>query len=79
MDLQKKYPAHMANVRGQGTYLAFDCVSDQHMKLLVNLRHRGVEATSSGVNSIRFRPMLIFAPKHAAQFLNILEDAVKAL
>lgn len=78
LQLSKKYPI-VANIRGQGTYLAFDCIGDQHMKLLTNLRQRGMEATSSGTNSIRFRPMLIFAPRHAAQCLNILDDALKAL
>jgi 4-aminobutyrate aminotransferase/(S)-3-amino-2-methylpropionate transaminase len=45
-------------------------------QLLNLLRQGGVEAAGCGDESIRMRPMLIFAPKHAAQFLDILSNSL---
>jgi len=59
--LEKKYPSLVSRVRGQGTFLAFDLPDPtKQAKLLGLLRSSGVEATGSGTQSIRFRPMLIF-------------------
>jgi len=61
-------------------FLAFDVRSaDEQAKFLANLRNRGVEATGSGANSIRLRPMLIFAPAHAAILLQKFEETIKEL
>jgi len=78
--LQRKYPRLLSNVRGKGTFLAFDMQDiPTQVKLLAKMRQKGVEATGSGQTSIRIRPMLIFMPAHARQFLSILEDCIKDL
>jgi len=76
--LQSKYPSLVSNVRGLGTFLAFDLpTADHQTKFLATLREKGVEATGSGSSSIRFRPMLIFAPKHASIALEAIDDTLK--
>lgn len=67
------------NVRGVGTYLAFDCPSsDARDDLIQDLRLNGVEAGGSGDVSIRFRPALVFGPRHAQEFLTILENILRS-
>jgi len=79
-DLWKKYPSFISNVRGQGTFLALDTPSPSKQgELLTAMRQRGVEATGCGTQSIRFRPSLVFGPKHASIVLNVLDDSVKAV
>jgi len=79
-DLQKRHPNLVSNVRGVGTFLAFDLPTPELQdKFIQKLRQNGVEATGSGVKSVRFRPMLIFAPKHAEQFLNIADSVLPSL
>ena len=39
----------------------------------------GVSSGGSGDRSIRLRPQLVFMPKHAHQFLTILDGALKEL
>jgi len=80
LELQNKYPQFISNVRGLGTFLALDCPSEQHQaRLLTTMRQQGVEATGSGKQSLRFRPALIFAPRHAAQLLDILDTSISAV
>lgn len=43
------------------------------------MRDLGVECGGSGDTTIRLRPSLIFTPKHAEQFLHILESACSEL
>lgn len=77
-ELAIKYPTLISNVRGQGTYMAFDCVDvATRDKMLVDLRNRGVHMGGCGVKSIRLRPMLIFGGKHADIFLDNLEIVCK--
>jgi len=80
LDLQKRYPQLVSNVRGLGTFLALDLPSSAKQgQMLSTLRQKGVEATGSGSQSVRFRPALVFAPKHASQLLNIFEDSLKVI
>eukprot|EP01089_Gocevia_fonbrunei_P015757 TRINITY_DN46_c0_g1_i1.p1 TRINITY_DN46_c0_g1~~TRINITY_DN46_c0_g1_i1.p1 ORF type:complete len:504 (-),score=125.41 TRINITY_DN46_c0_g1_i1:82-1593(-) len=78
--LSAKYPPLIRNIRGLGTFLAFDlpsaAVRDQ---LVSDLRLKGVEAGGSGETALRIRPQLVFTPTHASLFLNILNDALGAL
>lgn len=61
-----------------GTFLAFDLPSAAARDALVHsMRQKGVQTSGCGVHSIRLRPMLIFQPKHAEIYLNILEQALK--
>eukprot|EP00550_Attheya_septentrionalis_P010265 CAMPEP_0198288694 /NCGR_PEP_ID=MMETSP1449-20131203/7121_1 /TAXON_ID=420275 /ORGANISM="Attheya septentrionalis, Strain CCMP2084" /LENGTH=491 /DNA_ID=CAMNT_0043986893 /DNA_START=162 /DNA_END=1637 /DNA_ORIENTATION=+ len=69
----------ITNIRGLGTYLAFDCHSSEARdQLIAALRLNGVEAGGSGELAIRFRPALVFGPKHADEFLTILETILRS-
>ncbi len=77
IDIGKRYP-QLANVRGEGTMLAFDLPSAEARDSLVRrLRQLGVQSSGCGVATIRLRPMLVFKPKHAQIFVELLEKALK--
>jgi len=72
-DFKKKYPQNVANLRGQGTFIAFDMASNFIRDQTVEqLRTVGVEIGGCGNNSIRLRPSLVFQPKHADIFVDSL-------
>ncbi len=78
--LEGRYGALFSNVRGRGTHVAIDAKDTDTMnKILGGLKRRGVEAGGCGTRSIRFRPALVFAPRHAAEYLGVLEDVLKEL
>ncbi len=79
-DLSSKYPTLLHNVRGKGTFLAFDLPSAELQgKFLALLRQNGVEAAGCGEATIRFRPMLVFRPQHALQLVERLEHVASKL
>lgn len=78
--LQRKHAAKVSNARGIGTFRAFDLTSAElRDKLVSQLRNAGVEISGCGSNSIRIRPMLVFTPRHAQQFVEILDKSLAAL
>jgi 4-aminobutyrate aminotransferase/(S)-3-amino-2-methylpropionate transaminase len=78
--LEDKFPSVVSKVRGQGTLIAFDCASPaQRDALLGHLKMAGVEIAGCGAQTIRMRPFLTFQPKHAAQFIDILDAQVNTL
>ena len=80
MELSRKFPNWIQNVRGQGTYMAFDVDTLSKRDQLVRLmRLSGVNMGGSGEISIRMRPMLIFSKKHSDLFLNVLESHLMKL
>ena len=75
-----RYPQLLSAARGQGTFAAIDAAdAATQAKLLAALRDRGLEVGGSGSRSIRFRPALVLAARHANEALGIFEDAVKAI
>lgn len=77
---QTKYPQAIANVRGQGTLVAFDAADAAAQgAIIAELRTRGVDIPPCGQRAVRCRPGLFFGPSHAAQFLCALEESVKSL
>jgi len=76
-ELSAKHPGKIDNVRAAGTFIAFDC--NKQSEFLKQMLHRGVEAGSCGVNTIRLRPMLVFHQYHANIFLQVLEDVLEKL
>merc|ERR1711871_90737 len=67
------------NVRGRGTFLAFDCPSmEARAKLLAGSRNAGVHLGVSGTNTVRFRPALIFGERHAQQALDGIRAGLSA-
>jgi len=78
--LQQRYPGIMSNVRGTGTFCAYDIVNvDKRTQLVSKMRNSGVEMGVSGERSVRLRPHLIFAEHHVNIYLNRLENAFKSL
>ncbi len=84
----------VSKVRGVGTFAAFDLPTTELRDTLIQkLRlkgtalsilfsysyYAGVNSGGSGDKSIRLRPMLIFKPKHAQQFLSILSQTLSQL
>merc|ERR1712216_186567 len=64
-EASKTHPDYVANVRGQGTIIAFDCASSEKRDNLSNhLRDSGVLVGTNGSRSIRFRPALTFTSEH---------------
>ena len=76
--LSHKYPQWIQNVRGTGTYMAFDVeTSDKRDLVVKELRNAGINIGGSGNISVRMRPMLIFSQKHADVYLDLLEKVVR--
>lgn len=78
--MQTDFPKHVANVRGVGTFIAFDCETPAKRDKIINdLKNNvGVEIGGCGVAAIRLRPSLTFQPKHAEQFINSLAEVIQA-
>lgn len=73
LELHRKYPDLIENVRGTGTYMAFDVKTPQKRDELVKLmRQTGVNMGGSGERAVRLRP-------HADIFLSILDDNLEKL
>lgn len=80
VDLSAKYPSVVSNVRGVGTYLAMDFPTEAIRNEFVGtLKQLGVAAGGCGTVSVRFRPPLVFQPKHAAECLDKMDQACKLL
>ncbi|KAF0683974.1 Aste57867_24055 [Aphanomyces stellatus] len=76
MELAARFPGVLGNVRGVGTYIAVDFATPASRDaMIVRLRQLGLQCGGCGDRALRFRPALIFQPRHAAECLNILEHA----
>jgi 4-aminobutyrate aminotransferase/(S)-3-amino-2-methylpropionate transaminase len=78
--LAERFPGLLASARGAGTFAAIDVRDAETLpRLLDALRQRGLEVGGSGTRSIRFRPALVFGPRHTAEALSIFEDACRVI
>eukprot|EP00320_Phaeocystis_rex_P003125 CAMPEP_0119057850 /NCGR_PEP_ID=MMETSP1178-20130426/2230_1 /TAXON_ID=33656 /ORGANISM="unid sp, Strain CCMP2000" /LENGTH=513 /DNA_ID=CAMNT_0007038715 /DNA_START=104 /DNA_END=1645 /DNA_ORIENTATION=- len=79
--LQVAHPGKLINLRGVGTFRAFDAADGESARasLMRGLHARGIWAGSCGESSIRLRPALIFTPAHAEIFLAALDGALRDL
>jgi 4-aminobutyrate aminotransferase/(S)-3-amino-2-methylpropionate transaminase len=69
------FPSLLSEARARGTFAAIDLPDTARRdKALRDLRQRGLEVGGSGDRAIRFRPALVFTPRHAAEALDILES-----
>lgn len=76
--LQTLFPDRISKVRGQGTFVAFDGASGADRdQLIAKLGNCGVKLGGCGDRSVRFRPALIFQPRHVDVFLNTFEDILR--
>lgn len=77
-ELQARYPSLLHSARGAGTFCAVDCPdAATRDKLIGKLRNKGFQTGGTGNTAIRFRPSLIFQPKHAHMFLDGFEAVLK--
>jgi 4-aminobutyrate aminotransferase/(S)-3-amino-2-methylpropionate transaminase len=77
-DISRKY-GRLENVRGQGTFIAFDLPTAKERDALIGeMRKNGVNIGGCGDRAIRLRPMLTFQMKHADIFLDTLEKVIAA-
>ncbi|KAJ2910991.1 hypothetical protein GGI21_000286 [Coemansia aciculifera] len=68
------------SVRGEGTFLAFDCTSPElRAELLQLMRMEGVNMGGSGDVAVRFRPMLTLTKAHVNVFLTRFESVLNKL
>jgi len=73
-------PQHVTNIRGVGTFIAFDCESPAlRDQLAARLKNNGVLVGVNGTQSIRFRPALNVELKHIAEFQGVFADTLKQL
>ncbi len=72
------HPGVLSQARGQGTFAAVDVVDvatrDRIVRAALAL---GVEMGGSGTRSLRFRPALVFAPRHVDELLERLATAIR--
>ncbi|RLN54452.1 hypothetical protein BBJ28_00017410 [Nothophytophthora sp. Chile5] len=74
------FPTLVSNVRGQGTYLAMDFPTEAVRNDFVGtMKKLGVASGGCGVKSVRFRPALVFQPRHAAEYLDKMQRACEIL
>ena len=79
-ELQSRYPSVLDQARGAGTYAAIDAADGPTRDRLINaLRGNGLLAGGSGSRSVRFRPALVYGPRHVDETLERFEASVKSL
>ena len=75
---QGLYPGLIHSARGAGTFCAVDCYNEATRdKIVSSLRNKGFQTGGCGNMSIRFRPSLVFQPKHVHMFLEGMETVLK--
>ncbi len=76
--LAERFPNLLSGARGKGTFAAIDARDAQAQgAILAGVRKRGLEAGGSGTRTLRFRPSLVFGPRHVAEAISVIEDACK--
>jgi len=79
-DLEKKHPKYIRNVRGMGTFCAFDMpTTDVRDKFTNTCLANGLHIGNCGEVTMRFRPALIYQSKHVHQTLDVLNKSVAQL
>ncbi|KAJ2340690.1 hypothetical protein GGF43_006353, partial [Coemansia sp. RSA 2618] len=75
-----RYHRLVTNIRGNGTFLAFDCPTAELRAEFLNLmRQEGVNMGGSGELAVRFRPMLTLTKTHVNVFLTRLESVLNKM
>ncbi|KAG0950591.1 hypothetical protein G6F57_001213 [Rhizopus arrhizus] len=71
-----KVSPKVANVRGQGAFIAFDL--DDRDAFLTDMRQRGVNMGGCGEKTVRLRPMLTFQKHHADILLDTMTSCLNS-
>ncbi|CAF3340686.1 unnamed protein product [Rotaria sp. Silwood1] len=77
-NISKQYSHFILNVRGRGTYCAFDTPDASiRDKFISQMRNAGIQVGACGDIAVRFRPALIFTEKHAHIVLDKIMEVAK--
>lgn len=77
-ELAARYPDRLSGVRAAGTFAAVDLPDGARRDEVIGaLRQRGLEVGGSGDRSIRFRPALVFGPRHVDEALDLIDSVVR--
>lgn len=75
--LSEKYPTQFQNLRGQGTFIAWDAATPAERDAFVaNMRNHGVNMGGCGSQSSRLRPMLVFEKSHVDTLVDIIKKVL---
>ena len=77
MELQKKYPAFIVDVRGTGLILGAELASDVHGRDIVNVcLEKGIIINCTVGKVLRFLPPLIITEPQIDEVVNVLDDVI---
>lgn len=77
MGLQKKYPAHIVEVRGAGLILGMEMQTSEEAAAIARLcLERGVIINCTAGNVLRFIPPLIFTKNEVDDLIDVLETCI---
>jgi len=80
LNLQKKYPALMSNVRGRGLFIAFDLPAEYNRdQFMREARKNGMLVLKCGERSIRFRPSLNITTQIVDEAIEIANATLASL
>ncbi|EME27928.1 4-aminobutyrate aminotransferase, mitochondrial [Galdieria sulphuraria] len=78
--LSESYPETISNVRGLGTFLAFDSSTESIRDIiLTKARNKGLLLGECGIKTVRLRPPLILQLREAKVFLELLSQVLKTI
>lgn len=76
--ISREMPLLITNVRGKGTFLAFDMPDGTiRDRFLFEMRQKGIQMGGCGANSVRLRPPLIFDQHNANILIETLQVVLK--
>jgi len=79
-DLESRYPGVIRASRGLGTFIATDAPTEAKRDAFVlAMRKAGVLVGGCGESTVRFRPALVFEPKHAQIVVDVMNKVVPTL
>ena len=79
-DLEARYPGVIRASRGLGTFIATDAPTEAKRDAFVMaMRKAGVLVGGCGESTVRFRPALVFEPKHAHMVVDVMNQVVPTL
>ncbi|KAA8909717.1 hypothetical protein TRICI_004366 [Trichomonascus ciferrii] len=75
--LSEKYPTQFQNIRGQGTFVAWDAATPADRdSFLVKMRQNGVNMGGCGTQTARLRPMLVFEKPHVDTMVDVIKKVI---
>ncbi|XP_077980358.1 4-aminobutyrate aminotransferase, mitochondrial-like [Glandiceps talaboti] len=80
VQLQSNYPDLLTNARGVGTMCAVDAKDPQTVQtILQQMRDKGVQLGTCGIQTIRFRPTLVFQKHHVDIIMKTFNEVLQEM